>query len=294
MPKQWSRRELAPYFPCMPKRSSSVVGREFGNGVRKVIERTGLTQRRLAELLGWHEAKISDLLAGKGGVDETELRELLAYCHATIDERRHLIALFLESGEKGWLQFPDDGVPDQVHTLIDQEKAANEIVVWSLTLVPGVLQTPEYAYVVTEASPVIEADDVPAVAAARSARAKLLDGSRKFVFYIHEYALRLQVGGVEVWREQLAHLLRVSVRTYVSIRIIPASAGIHAGTTGGFYLMRFPKFPPVVFLDSLNCCLFFDDTETVDLYENTLKRLAAVALDEEESRAVIDSILEEH
>jgi transcriptional regulator with XRE-family HTH domain len=276
----------------MPKRSSSVVGREFGNGVRKIIERTGLTQRRIAELLGWQEAKISDLLAGKGGVSEMEVRELLAYCQATVEERSHLIALFLESGEKGWLQFPEDGVPDQVHTLIDLEKSANEITVWSLTLVSGVLQIPEYAYVVTEASPVIEAADVPTVAAARTARAKLLDGSRKFVFYIHEFALRFQVGGVEIWREQLAHLLRVSVRSYVSIRVIPASAGIHAGTTGGFYLMRFPKFPPVVFLDSLNCCLFFDDTDTVKVYETTLERLAAVALDEEESRAVIDSILE--
>lgn len=278
----------------MPKRTSSVVGREFGNGVRKVIERTGLTQRRLAELLGWQEAKISDLLAGKGGVDEMEVRELLAYCHATVAERQHLIALFLESGEKGWLQFPDDGVPDQVHTLIDTEKAADEIVVWSLTLVSGVLQTPDYAYVVTEASPVIEAEDVPTVAAARAARAGLLDGSRKFVFYIHEFALRLQVGSIEVWREQLAHLLRVSVRSYVSIRVIPSSIGIHPGTSGCFYLLKSPKFPPVVYLESLNCCLFFDDADTVKVYEDTRKRLAAVALDEEESRAVIDSILEGH
>jgi len=277
----------------MPKRESSVVGREFGNGVRSAIERTGLTQRRLAELLGWQEAKISDLLAGKGGVTKEEVIALLAYCRTTAEERERLVALFLESGEKGWLQFPEDGVPDQVHTFIEHEKKAKKIIAWSPTLVPGVLQIPEYVQVVTEASPVIEADDVPTVTAARSVRAKILDGSRQFVFYVHEFALRLQVGGLEVWREQLAHLLRVSVRTYVSIRVIPASVGIHAGTTGGFYLLEFPKYPTLVFLDSLNCCLFFDDTETVKVYETTLKRLAAVALDEEESRAVIDSILEE-
>lgn len=276
----------------MPKRSSSVVGREFGHGVRKVIERTGLTQRRLAELLGWHEAKISDLLAGKGGVDEMELRELLAYCHATVDERRHLTALFLESGEKGWLQFPDDGVPDQVHTLIDQEKDANQIISWSMILVPGLLQIPEYAYVVTEHSPVIEAENVPAVTAARVARAAILEPDRTFTFYVHEQALWLPVGGQEVWREQLAHLLRMSVRKYISIRIVPRSAGMHAGTAGNFRVMKFPKYPSVVFLDSLNCCLFFDDQETVEAYENTLKLLAAVALDEAESRTVINSILE--
>lgn len=269
-----------------------MVGREFGNGVRKAIESTGLTQRRLAELLGWQEAKMSDLLTGKGGVDKEEVLTLLAYCRTTAEVRDHLLALFLESGEKGWIQFPDDGVPDQVHTFIENEKKAKTITAWSPTLVPGVLQIPDYAYVVTEASPVIKAEDVAAVAAARSARAKILNGDRQFVFYVHEYALRLQVGSTEVWREQLAHLLRVSVRTYISLRVIPASFGIHAGTSGGFYLMEFPKYPTIAYLESLNCCLFFDDTDTVEVYENTVKRLAASALDEEESRAVIDSILE--
>lgn len=269
-----------------------MVGREFGNGVRRIIERTGLTQRRLAELLGWQEAKISDLLAGKGGVSEMEVRELLAYCQATVEERNHLIALFLESGEKGWLQFPEDGVPDQVHTLISHEKEANEIIAWSMILVPGLLQILEYAHSVTEASTLVEDADVPKVASAKAARAEILERSRTFTFYVHEQALWLPVGGLEVWREQLAHLLRLSVRPYVHLHVVPRAAGAHAGLAGDFRIMKFPKYPPVVFLDTLNCGLFFDDKETVDMYEDVIKALAAVAMDEEESKAVINSILE--
>jgi hypothetical protein len=56
--------------------------------------------------------------------------------------------------------------------------------------------------------------------------------------------------------------------------------------------MKFPKYPPVVYIESVKCCLFFDDKDTVETYENILKDLAAVALNEEESRAVINSILE--
>ncbi|KJK41986.1 hypothetical protein UK23_39355 [Lentzea aerocolonigenes] len=267
-----------------------MVGREFGNGVRAIIGRTGLTQRRLAELLGWQEAKISDLLAGKGGVTELEVATLLAYCRATVAERDYLLALFRESGNV-WLQMPEDGVPDQVRTLIEQEKEANEIICWSMVLVPGLLQIPEYVHVVTSAAPV-DAEDVPTVVAARVARAQILEPGRTFTFYIHEQALWLPVGGDEVWREQLCHLLRLSVRRYVSIRIIPRSIGMHAGTSGDFRVMKFPKYPPVVYVESVKCCLFFDDKETVDVYENILKALAAVALDEEESRAVINSILE--
>ncbi|SMD23123.1 helix-turn-helix domain-containing protein [Lentzea albidocapillata] len=274
----------------MPKRSSSVVGREFGNGVRAAIESTGLTQRQLAEALGWQEAKLSDMLAGKGGVNESEVRELLAYCRTPLKERERLLDLFRESGNV-WLQMPEDGVPDQVRTLIEQEQNANQIDCWSMILVPGLLQIPEYITVVTEAAPV-EAENVPPLVAARVARAEILDPDRKFNFYVHEQALWLPVGGEEVWREQLAHLLRMSVRKYISLRIIPRSAGMHAGTSGDFRVMKFPKYPPVVYIESVRCCLFFDDKETVDTYETILTDLAAVALDEEQSRAVINSILE--
>ena len=276
----------------MPKRSSSVVGREFGGGVRAIIARTGYTHRQLAELLGWQEAKISDMTLGKGGVTEQEVILLLGYCQATVEEREHLLELFRECGS-AWLQMPKDGVPDQVRTLIDHEQVAEEIIAWSMILVPGLLQTADYNYVVTEHSPVIEAEDVPAVASARVARAKILEPGRKFVFLVHEQALELPVGSVEVQREQLAHLLRMSVRKYISLRIVPRSAGMHAGTCGDFCLMKFPKYPPVVYADSVNYCLFFDDTETVKVHEDILTALAAVALSEEESRAVIDNILED-
>ena len=144
----------------MPKRSSSVVGREFGNGIRAIIARTGLTHRKLAELLGWQEAKISDMTLGKGGVTEQEVVLLLGYCQATVEEREHLLELFHESGN-AWLQIPEDGLPDQVRTLIEQEKDAEEITCWSMILVPGLLQTLEYGYVIAEHSTVIEADESP-------------------------------------------------------------------------------------------------------------------------------------
>ncbi|MFC3896852.1 helix-turn-helix domain-containing protein [Lentzea rhizosphaerae] len=275
----------------MPKRESNVVGREFGNGLRAAIAKTGLTQRKLAEELDWDESKISDAVNGKGGIDLHEVEVLLAYCRLPLGERKHLLALFLEAGEKGFILFPEDGVPDQLRTLINHEKESTAITAWSMVLVPGLLQIPEYAHAVTEAGP-HEKDDVPKVVAARIARTEILRPGRTFTFLVHEQALWLPVGGEEVWREQLAHLLRMSVRQYINFHVIPRSVGAHAGVAGDFRVMRFPKYPPLVFLDTLNCGLFFDDKETVALYEDRVKRLAAVALNREESRVVIDNILE--
>ncbi|GHH55923.1 hypothetical protein GCM10017774_73110 [Lentzea cavernae] len=268
-----------------------MVGREFGNGVRAAVESTGMTQRQLAEALGWQEAKLSDMLAGKGGVNESEVRELLAYCRTPLEERERLLELFSEQGSV-YLQIPAEGVPDQVRTLISHEKEAIEITDWSMILVPGLLQTYEYVEAVTAKAQTVSEENIPKTVAARAARAEILEYTRTFTFYVHEQALWLPVGGEEVWREQLAHLLRLSVRKYISIRIVPRSIGMHAGTCGDFRLMKFPKYPPVVYIESVRCCLFFDDKETVDTYENILKDLAAGALDEEQSRAVINSILE--
>lgn len=275
----------------MPKRESNVLGREFGNGLRAAIANTGLTQRRLAEVLDFDEAQISEAVNGKRGLDEHQVEVLLAYCRVPLEERRRLLSLYAEAGEKGLLLFPEDGVPDQLRTLISHEKESSEIIDWAMSLVPGVLQTPEYTHFVTEAAP-IDKDDVPKVVAARIARAEILRPGRTFTFLVHEQALWLPVGGEVVWRDQLAHLLRMSVRAYINFHVIPRSIGMHAGAAGDFRLMRFPKYPPLVFLDTLNCGLFFDDKETVALYEGRVKRLAAVALNREESRAVIDNILE--
>ncbi|MEV6243710.1 helix-turn-helix transcriptional regulator [Lentzea sp. NPDC051838] len=275
----------------MPKRESNVVGREFGNALRAAIAQTGLTQRKLADELDWDEAKISEAVNGKPGLSEHEVDVLLAYCRVPLDERRRLKNRYLEAGDKGFILFPEDGVPDQLRTLISHEKEATEIVAWSMILVPGLLQTPDYARSVAEEGP-HEAEDVPKVVAARVARAEILRPGRTFTFYVHEQALWLPVGGEEVWREQLAQLMRMSVRQYINLHVVPRSIGAHAGVSGDFRVMRFPKYVPLVFLDTLNCGLFFDDKETVALYEERVKRLAAVALGREQSRAVIDNILE--
>src|SRR5690349_16600489 len=103
----------------------SVVGREFGRMVRALLARNGFPHRELAERLGWQEAKISDMTLGKGGVSEADVILLLGYCHATVEEREHLLALFRECGS-AWLQMPPNGVPDQVRTLIEHEQIADE------------------------------------------------------------------------------------------------------------------------------------------------------------------------
>ncbi|MDX3657996.1 DUF5753 domain-containing protein [Streptomyces sp. ID05-26A] len=274
----------------MPKRFSSVVGRSFGDGVRDVIQSTGMTQRRIAELLDWEEAKVSDLVKGKGGVTEVEVAMLLGLCTVKPDEARRLLALFRETREKGYLEF-NDGVPKQLTTLIDQERLANKVFVWAMDLIPGLLQLEQYCAEVVRAVPKISAEQVAEIVAAKAGRKTVFHRSREFVFYIHEQALRLQVGSAELMVEQLNELLRMSIRPYVSVRVVPLAIGVHAGLAGSFTRLGYEKFEPVVYLESHNSNLFLEDKGSITAYDEVLEALAAQALDEEQSRELITSLL---
>lgn len=275
----------------MPKRKSTLVGREFGKRIRDIIEQTKLTHRKLAEAVGWDEAKLSDLIHGKGGVTEPELMLLLGYLRTNPAETRSLVELYRETRLNGYLQIPEDGIPDQVRILIEQELLANAITAWSAMLIPGHLQTTDYMRALVEKGTTNKEVDYEDVIQARIERRRLFHYSRKFVFYIHESALRLPVGSPAVMKDQLIHLLGVAERSYVSVRVVPTALGGHAGASGSFVQLRYEKFDPVIFIESKTCCLFLDDRASLDTYASVLKLLDAQALDEQESKELINSIL---
>lgn len=275
----------------MPKRQSSVVGREFGEGVRRAIEQTGLTHRKLAEELGWDESKLSDLVRGKGGVDEADLMQLLGYCRVKPAEIRHLLALFRETREIGYLHIPEDGLPDQVRILIDQERLANEITVWSMNLIPGHLQTTDYIRALIEGGTRDESLDYEEVISAKLRRRELFHWSRTFVYFIHEQALHLPVGGPEVMKDQYIHLLGMAERSYVTVRVVPTAIGAHAGIYGSFLQLGYEKYDPVIFIESRNSSLFLEDKRSLAIYAKTLKLLDRQALSAEDSKGLITSFL---
>jgi len=132
--------------------------------------------------------------------------------------------------------------------------------------------------------------------AARLARQSLFSRDRpaRFTFYLHELALRLPVGGPTVMAEQLHHLLRMSTRPYLTLRVVPAARGGHAGIAGAFKLMEFTEFKPVAYLDSQTACLFLEKPEEIAAYQRILGALARTALGEGQSTELIAALATGH
>lgn len=274
----------------MPRRNSSVVGREFGKGVRYAIEQTQMTHRKISEMLGWDESKLSDLIRGKGGVSEAEVLQLLAFCRVPPAEVQRLLALFRESRERGWLVF-SDSVQHGVRNLVEQERLASKIIAWSMNLIPGRLQTADYMWGLYEGAARHDEIDYNALIAERLARRDVFHGSREFVFYIHEQALRLPVGGTDVMKDQLLQILAMAQRPYITVRVVPTAIGAHAGAAGSFVLLNYEKFEPVVYTDGDHNSLFLEDKASVTRYTRILKSLDHQALDPEQSKDLITDLV---
>ncbi|MEJ7703887.1 MAG: helix-turn-helix transcriptional regulator [Geodermatophilaceae bacterium] len=227
----------------MRDREPTIRSRELGEGLRRAVDKAGLNGVQAAHELGWSTSMVSRLLSGKRGGNEVDVSALLAVCKVKGKERSRLLALCQEQHTPGWFQQHGSRLPKQVLTLIDHEDKAIAISGFQATLVPGLLQTGDYARATIIRSANMPAEEIEERVAARLARQSLFSRERpaQFTFYLHEAVLRLPIGGTTVMSDQLHHLLRMSVRAYVTLRVLPASLGAHAGLSGPFTLMEFAR-----------------------------------------------------
>lgn len=253
------------------------------------MKQAGLTGRQIARQLGWSDSRVSRLLSGTRGGSESDVASILALCGVKGKDKERLLRLCKEQHRPGWFQQHGSRMPKQVQTLVDHETKAVSIRDFQNTLVHGLLQTGPYARAVMKASPSVPESEIDDRVAIRLARRNLFSRERppKFIFFIHEFVLRLPVGGAVIMSEQLHELLQFSVRPYITLRVLPAEAGAHAAMSGPFSLMEFPDFKPVVYLDSETSSLFLEEPEEIAAYRRILTALEDTALDEGQSRDLI-------
>lgn len=282
-------------FLTMKDREPTIRGRELGAGLRQAMEYAGLSSSGIARELGWSASRVSRVLSGKRGGSSADVSAFLAVCRIKGAEWERLMALSRDHHRLGWFQQHGPVLPKQVRTLIDHEKKAVVIGDFQTTVVPGLLQTSAYARSVIKRSANVPLDELEDRVEARLARQSLVsrDCPPTFTFFIHEFVLRTPVGGPEVMSDQLHYLLRMSVRPNITLRVVPADFGAHAGMSGPFTLLDVAEFKPVVYLESATSSLFLETPAEIDAYRNILAALEDTAPDEGQSRDLITSVATE-
>jgi transcriptional regulator with XRE-family HTH domain len=188
------------------------------------------------------------------------------------------------------LQFPASFRPFAAY-----EERAAELRMFEPALIPGLLQTPEYAKAVLAARPNTTSDEVDDLVAARLARQLVLNRDNPPLLWvlIDEAVLHREWGGPKVMRDQLLHLAEMSHRPNITVEVIPYSAGGHIGLQGAFWIASFRDMAPAVFLETAADGQVSENAATVATVSLRFDSLRGEALPRSASRDLITKVAEE-
>ncbi|MCG8917342.1 helix-turn-helix domain-containing protein [Actinokineospora sp. PR83] len=251
------------------------------------LEQTSLNLEAAAQAIGWSAATLSRTENGKRHITSEDVAMVLTTYRVPMAQREELIESARSGVQAGWWSRPLPGVLPDVGTLASYEASANAITNWSLSFIPGLLQTERYATgLMTDDR--AEPQDVEMRWLARLRRQEVLP-TVDYVAFLHESALHMSFGGVDAFREQLGHLAQASTRGH-AVRIVRGRVP-HQLLLHPWLLLHFPDAPPVLHVELNGSSVYLHDDE-VDSYENMRSMLDRMALSTAESRSMIEQLRE--
>ena len=290
----------------MPDRGSPTVrGRRLAAELRRLRERTGLTGEEVAERLGWSGSKVSRIELHRTGVKQDDLRHLLDLYRVEEPYREDLIALARESAQKSPLRQITSGFPPEAEygTYLSAEAEAESVWNWEPQVVPGLLQTPDYARAALEPWQMMfpgPPSEIERRVEARLLRQQVLtrDPPLELSVVIDESVLRRRFGSREVMREQLERLVEASELPNVQVRIYRLHGGDTPLSAGAFSYMQFPHvhdvpFHDIVSVEHLEGSYYLEDEDQTFRYRVAFEYLVRRALDPAESRSFISATTRE-
>lgn len=266
----------------------------LGRRLRKLREAKGLTAADAARYLGVTQPTISRIENGRNAILVRNVRLLCQLYEVEAPLLDTFIRLAEESDGVDWFAVYGDTVPDWFEFFAAAEADAAEILSYQAENVPGLLQVPEYVRAVRAAgrSDVSE-DELQQSVEFRLARQRRLDTDPPILRYVlNEAVVRRIVGGADTMRTQLRHLIELSEKDYVSLQVVPFSAGAHPGQAGSFTMLRLPNEPNpnFVYLEHDHGALYQERPADLARYGEVFAQLEQMALSPEETRRLLVSL----
>lgn len=248
----------------------------------------------VAERTGMSRAKVGHLETGFQQQDPDDIAVLLTLYGAEQRDLDRLTALTTSGDKTTWWAPWAHVLPDWLKTFVGLEGLAEAEFSFEPMIVPGLLQTAEYATAITAETPRVRPDHGERVVNFRLARAdRLTDPERPLRLHavIGEAALRLAVGTEQMRRAQLKHLIEMATLPFVTIQVIRPEDGFHTATSGRFFMLDFEQAQPIVFSELHDGAVYIQDQDQVRSYKLSAENLQRVALGPEKSVALLRSML---
>jgi transcriptional regulator with XRE-family HTH domain len=273
--------------------------RRLATELRRLREAAGLTCDGVAQQLDCSASKISRIETGRVLASPRDVRDLLAIYGAPDEQRDSLIRLAREARKKGWWQGYGNGVEPHLATYLGMESEASEIRQYSVARIPILLQTEDYARAVVKAGRA-GAGRYPGpadlVVEMMLERQRLAQAKPPQLWVVmDEAALHRKVGGREVMREQIEHLIELSSQETTVLQFIPFSSGAYPVLDLPFVILGFADEadPDVAAIGYPTGVLWIEEMADVHRYNVLFHYLQAAALSLADSAALLTSALKD-
>jgi transcriptional regulator with XRE-family HTH domain len=284
---------------------STVPRRQLGRYLRELRAGQRITVKTAAAKLEWSETKLWRIETGQTSLRSHDVELMCRIYAAPPDLTEALMGLAKETKAKGWWHAYGDVIPEGFDIYIGLEEAATHISAYQPELVPGLLQTEQYARAVIQAdNPGVDAEEIDRRVHVRIARQALIRRPTAppcLDVALNEAILRRPVGGTNVMADQLDSLADAADLPHITLRVVPFTAGLHHGLMSGpFVLLRFPpgpdgrdSEPATIYIDGFTGALYLDKPREVDRYAHAFTSIWNAALDQRASTDLIHHAAEE-
>ncbi|WP_394426597.1 helix-turn-helix domain-containing protein [Streptomyces sp. SGAir0957] len=283
-----------------PKSAPTVLAIVLGRRLAALRETAGFTAVQAAKQLRIAQTTVTRMEKAETSLKFATVKTLLEIYGAPQGEIQEFLALLDQAATPGWWQTFRDVLPGWFGVHVSLETAATELRGYEPGVVPGLLQTPDYARAVMERGlPRMSPDALERSVDLRIKRQEILTRKEpappQLWVITDETSLRRPAGSTAVMREQIEHLLDVADLPNVSLQVCPFEAGLHPGAFGPFTIFRFeiPELPDIVCTDSLSRAGYSEEKEEVALFREALSQMSVYAFSKQKTKTFLGDIRKE-
>lgn len=221
-----------------------------------------------SKALGTGELTVRRIENAQVGLKTLYVKELLRLYEVPADEAAEFLEMAERANQPGWWHPFRDALPTWFRAYVSLESGARLLRTYEPHYVTGILQTRDYSRAVMRAGfPNEPEDELERRVDIRLRRQDLLERSERPTIWVvmEETSLRRVVGGPEVMRGQIEHLLEAMDLPELTIRVLPLGAGPHTAAAGHFTYFRFdePELQDIVYTEGLTSASYLDEPEDV-------------------------------
>lgn len=264
----------------------------LGARLRRLREAAEISRAEAGFAIRGSESKISRLELGRVSFKARDVTDLLTMYGVTDpDKREAFLEMVARSNEPGWWHRYTDLLVDWFQDYLGLEESTSRIQEWEQQLIPGLLQTEDYARAITSHGwSVLPSQSVQRQVAVRMRRQELLNRPNppKLWAVIDESVLHRPIGGRRVLLAQIEHLLTLTKRPHITLQVLPYQFSGYAAEAS-FTTLRFaePELPDVVYIEHLSGALYLDKRSDTELYSRVFDRLTVDAHTPDHTRQVL-------